>query len=296
MNFDSIPHPGLFFIEDINSLRNHKNKFVENLQNYINVVKDLNISHQTTEILENALIEELPWAQQYEKFLSQLELYFIQSQLFELIQKNGKCVLTSNLEPSDSIPELVFFDKEILKETKKLITFSKKKKNNYFISNENINYNFSYKGKRLNIKSIQPNKLYEKIESYESWFPRDRSEFENKFKVCIKMYMKKHRTKKIDTYAYAFSNEFKKSFLNSYNLFKNRIVERIGRRLSKTEKEAIKDPLLQEEDIAELGIRRMRVWEKPKSLRINFNYIDKNKNNILFKSFDTQHDKSLKKR
>ena len=48
MSFNSIQHPELFCIEDINSLRNPQNKFVENLQSYINVVTELDVSFKKT--------------------------------------------------------------------------------------------------------------------------------------------------------------------------------------------------------------------------------------------------------
>ena len=297
MNFDIIQHPELFCIENINSLRNPQNKFVENLQDYINVVTELDVSFKKTAFfLKEIFVEGLPWSEPHEKILSNQEFYFLRSQLTNIFDKYGKFEETSNLKTSDSIPELDFFNQELLKETKKLITFAKKNEKNYFFSNDDIEYKFFYKGEKLNIKSIRPNKLYEEIVSYESWLPRNKNDFDKKIRECIEISMKKSGKKRIDTYTYTFHRGFKKSFLNSNILYKNRIVDRIGRRLSKTEKEAIEDPLLEEEDIPGLGIRRMRVWEKPKSLRIHFNYIDKNKNNIFFKSFDTQHDKSLKKR
>ena len=291
MNFDIIQHPELFCIEDINSLRNPQNKFVENLQNYINVVTELDVSFKKTAFFLNEIFEGLPWSKPYEKILSDQDFYFLRSQLTNIFEKYGKFEETSNLKTSDSIPELDFFNQELLKETKRLITFAKKNEKNYFFSNDDIEYKFFYKGEKLNIKSIRPNKLYEEIVSYESWLPRNKNDFDKKIRECIEISMKKSGKKRIDTYSYDFHREFKNNFMKAQNSFKKQIIETIGDRMSKYEKEAVED--LGDEYISTTKKRRFRVSGQ---FRIMYNYIDKNKNKFLFESFDTDHDKGLKKK
>ena len=291
MNFDIIQHPELFCIEDINSLRNPQNKFVENLQNYINVVTELDVSFKKTAFFLNEIFEGLPWSKPYEKILSDQDYYFLRSQLTNIFEKYGKFEETSNLKTSDSIPELDFFNQELLKETKRLITFAKKNEKNYFFSNDDIEYKFFYKGEKLNIKSIRPNKLYEEIVSYESWLPRNKNDFDKKIRECIEISMKKSGKKRIDTYSYDFHREFKNNFMKAQNSFKKQIIETIGDRMSKYEKEAVED--LGDEYISTTKKRRFRVSGQ---FRIMYNYIDKNKNKFLFESFDTDHDKGLKKK
>ncbi|MED5578397.1 MAG: hypothetical protein VX794_00015 [Nitrospinota bacterium] len=291
MNLDSIPHPGFFFIEDLNSLRDPENNFVENLQNFLNVVQDLEVSFKYTELLQGELFTLIPWSHQYEKFLLKQDLVGLFGQLSHVFQKHGNPVQASNLEPSDSNPELDFFNPELLKETKKLITYFKNEKKMFFISNGNSNYSFSYKGRKLNIKSVRPNKLYEEIRSYKNWLPRNKSDFDKQMRECIKIYMKKRKIKIIDTYSYTFDKDFKKDFLNAPNNDKEKIIEKTGDRMSKNEKEARED--LMDEYISTTKMRRFRVSDK---FRIMYSYINKDKNNFLFKSFDTDHDKSLKKR
>ena len=291
MNFDIIQHPELFCIEDINSLRNPQNKFVENLQDYINVVTELDVSFKKTAFFLNEIFEGLPWSKPYEKILSDQDFYFLRSQLTNIFDKYGKFEETSNLKTSDSIPELDFFNQELLKETKKLITFAKKNEKNYFFSNDDIEYKFFYKGEKLNIKSIRPNKLYEEIVSYESWLPRNKNDFDKKIRECIEISMKKSGKKRIDTYSYDFHREFKNNFMKAQNRFKKQIIETIGDRMSKYEKEAAED--LGDEYISTTKKRRFRVSGQ---FRIMYDYLDKNKNKFLFESFDTDHDKGLKKK
>jgi len=291
MNFDIIQHPELFCIEDINSLRNPQNKFVENLQNYINVMTELDVSFKKTAFFLNEIFEGLPWSKPYEKILSDQDFYFLRSQLTNIFDKYGKFEETSNLKTSDSIPELDFFNQELLKETKKLITFAKKNEKNYFFSNDDIEYKFFYKGEKLNIKSIRPNKLYEEIVSYESWLPRNKNDFDKKIRECIEISMKKSGKKRIDTYSYDFHREFKNNFMKAQNRFKKQIIETIGDRMSKYEKEAAED--LGDEYISTTKKRRFRVSGQ---FRIMYDYLDKNKNKFLFESFDTDHDKGLKKK
>ena len=291
MNFDTIPHPELFFIEDVNLLRDPQNKFVENLQNYLSVVQDLKVNFRKTELLESSLFSKLPWSKLYEKYLSKQDLVNLSGQLYLIFKKYGETVSTSNLEPSDSIPELVFFDEDILRETKKLITFSKKNKKTFFISNGESNYNFSHKGREIKLKSLRPESLYQEIESFEDWFPKSRIDFKNDIKNCINIYMKKSGTKEIENRTYNFSREFIQDFIDAEKRFKNSIVETIGQRISIDEREAV--VTLGDEFINTTKLRRMRVSGQ---FRIMYNYIDNNKNNFLFISFDTQHDKSLKKR
>jgi len=291
MNFDIIQHPELFCIEDINSLRNPQNKFVENLQNYINVMTELDVSFKKTAFFLNEIFEGLPWSKPYEKILSDQDFYFLRSQLTNIFDKYGKFEETSNLKTSDSIPELDFFNQELLKETKKLITFAKKNEKNYFFSNDDIEYKFFYKGEKLNIKSIRPNKLYEEIVSYESWLPRNKNDFDKKIRECIEISMKKSGKKRIDTYSYDFHREFKNNFMKAQNSFKKQIIETIGDRMSKYEKEAAED--LGDEYISTTKKRRFRVSGQ---FRIMYDYLDKNKNKFLFESFDTDHDKGLKKK
>ena len=292
MNFDIIQHPELFCIENINSLRNPQNKFVENLQDYINVVTELDVSFKKTAFYLNEIfVKGLPWSEPHEKILPNQELYFLRSQLTNIFEKYGKFEETSNLKTSDSIPELDFFNQELLKETKKLITFAKKNEKNYFFSNDDIEYKFFYKGEELNIKSLPPNKLYEEIVSYESWLPRNKNDFDKKIRKCIEISMKKSGKKRIDKYSYDFHREFKNNFMKAQNSFKKQIIETIGDRISKYEKEAKED--LGDEYISTTKKRRFRVSGQ---FRIMYDYLDKNKNKFLFESFDTQHDKSLKKR
>ena len=291
MNFDIIQHPELFCIENINSLRNPQNKFVENLQDYINVVTELDVSFKKTAFFLNEIFEGLPWSKPYEKILSDQDFYFLRSQLTNIFDKYGKFEETSNLKTSDSIPELDFFNQELLKETKKLITFAKKNEKNYFFSNDDIEYKFFYKGEKLNIKSLRPNKLYEEIVSYESWLPRNKNDFDKKIRECIEISMKKSGKKRIDTYSYDFHREFKNNFMKAQNSFKKQIIETIGDRMSKYEKEAAED--LGDEYISTTKKRRFRVSGQ---FRIMYDYLDKNKNKFLFESFDTDHDKGLKKK
>ena len=291
MNFDIIQHPELFCIEDINSLRNPQNKFVENLQDYINVVTELDVSFKKTAFFLKEIFDGLPWSKPYEKILSDQDFYFLRSQLTNIFDKYGKFEETSNLKTSDSIPELDFFNQELLKETKKLITFAKKNEKNYFFSNDDIEYKFFYKGEKLNIKSLRPNKLYEEIVSYESWLPRNKNDFDKKIRECIEISMKKSGKKRIDTYSYDFHREFKNNFMKAQNSFKKQIIETIGDRMSKYEKEAAED--LGDEYISTTKKRRFRVSGQ---FRIMYDYLDKNKNKFLFESFDTDHDKGLKKK
>ena len=79
--------------------------------------------------------------------------------------------------------------------------------------------------------------------------------------------------------------------MKAQNSFKKQIIETIGDRMSKYEKEAAED--LGDEYISTTKKRRFRVSGQ---FRIMYDYLDKNKNKFLFESFDTDHDKGLKKK
>jgi len=297
MTLNSIAHPELFFVEDFNILRDPKNNFLENLNNYISTVQDLKICTLNNSILVQAIFEKSPWNQKFEKILGKQYLIGLSERLYTIFKKYGQSVETYNLDPCDSNPQLLFFDETLLKETKKLITSSKEKEDVFFVSNKNSNYNFSHKGKKLKVDCVQPNELYGKIDSFENWWPRSKSEFEINFKDCINIYMKKNAREQIQFYS--FSKQFKSNFLDTQKRFKNEIVKTIGNRISKTEREAALDRTLNDEYIKVVKKRRIRVTQKgPKSpngisSRIMYTY---NSKDILFDSFDTDHDKNLKSR
>ena len=107
--------------------------------------------------------------------------------------------------------------------------------------------------------------------------------------------MKKVAKKPKNTYA--FSGQFKSNFLHTQKRFKNEIVKTIGNRISKTEREARHDRTLNDEYITGVKKRRLRVTQSQgggTSTRIMYTYIDKL--DILFDSFDTDHDKNLSSR
>jgi len=297
MNLNSIAHPELFFIEDFNILLDPENNFLENLDDYLSAVQDLEISILNNSNLVQEIFEGLPWSKKFETILGKQKLISLSERLYFIFKKYGSTLETIGTEPCDSNPELNFFNEKILKDTKKLITSSKEKEDVFFVSNKNSNYKFSHKGKKLKVDCVQPNELYGKIDSFENWWPRSKSEFEINFKDCINIYMKKNAREQIQFYS--FSKQFKSNFLDTQKRFKNEIVKTIGNRISKTEREAALDRTLNDEYIKVVKKRRIRVTQKgPKSpngisSRIMYTY---NSKDILFDSFDTDHDKNLKSR
>ncbi len=293
MNLNSIAHPELFFIEDFNILLDPENNFLENLDDYLSAVQDLEISILNNSNLVQEIFEGLPWSKKFETILGKQKLISLSERLYFIFKKFGDTLDTIGTEPCDSNPELNFFNEKILKDTKKLITSSKEKEDVYFVSSSNSNYDFSHMGKKLKVDCVQPNEFYRKIDSYENWWPRSKNEFEINLKNCIQIYMKKNAKDSINTYA--FSGQFKSNFLDTQKRFKNEIVKTIGNRISKTQQKAALDRTLNDEYIQEVKKRRIRVTQSQgggTSTRIMYTYIDKL--DILFDSFDTDHDKSLK--
>ena len=250
MNLNSIAHPELFFIEDFNMLRDPENNFLENLDDYLSAVQDLEICILNNSNLVQEIFEGLPWRKKFETILGKQKLISLSERLYFIFKKYGSTLETLGIEPCDSNPELNFFNEKILKDTKQLITSSKEKEDVFFVSNNNSNYDFSYKGKKLNVDCVQSNEFYRKIDSYENWWPRSKYEFEINFKDCIHIYMKKDAKKPKNTYA--FSGQFKSNFLDTQKRFKNEIVKTIGNRISKTQQKAALDRTLNDEYIREV--------------------------------------------
>ncbi|MED5579729.1 MAG: hypothetical protein VX794_06810 [Nitrospinota bacterium] len=290
-----IVHPKYLFVENVDYFKDPNNKFIVGFQNFINIATEIKSKVLFSNELLGTFWRHPPWSDLEAAFSDPQIRESVMQQIFPFFSKHvdeEDIVDTSKLDPSDSDPNLSFFDEISIEETKRLITSTKKIEHSFFLSADKVNYKFSYNGKKLNIKSISSaNEIDDQVESFKELWPKSKSEFENDMTNCINIYMKKNGIKERRTFTDNYSNGFKNDFLKAGNSFKDRIIEKISLRLSKDEKEAAEE--LGDEYIGQVKQRRFRVSDQ---YRIMYNYIDKNKNNFLFESFDTDHDKSLKKR
>ncbi len=251
LEITGIIHPENFFSTKKDLQKDSGIKYVSNLQDLIDVVKDINhydkikpLKILWSEKLENMLWKEEPWNNPYVNFRKNTNQYFIQ-QFHIFFKKNAERIDTSSYESCDSKPPINFHMKEALEETRKLISSCIKRDSAVFVIKKDENNVFSYQNKKLDVRSVNsPSKLYEQIKTYKNWWPQNRNE-PSKLEICIAFYEKKTGEKFISTPN--FSRTFMTDFLNSNQ--KDEIIERIGLRLTLNTNDASRNRKLKEHEV-----------------------------------------------
>ena len=287
-----VVHPANLFVEHVNLLKDPDNEFVKSFQNFMNITIETKSEVLFTNYLSVAFWTHPPGSDLNSGSLDAQTKSSLRNQIYPFftryINENND---TSKLDPSDSDPNLTFFDEKSIEETKKLITSTEKYQSSFFLSTDEENYKFSLNGEKLKIKSItSANELYEQVDSFEKWWPRSKKDIQ-KFEDCLNVYWKKNGVKPI--YKYKFSENFLADFLKTKN-FKDEIIDKVGLKLSISLQNASKYPL-KDEDIGKGKERRFRVTQKPTQTRIHYFY---DNNEIIFERFYDvgQHDVGLRKK
>ena len=193
MNTFSVIHPENLFVEYVDSLKDPNNKFIICFQNIINIATEFKSKVLFSNNLVGAFWSHPPWSDINSDILDVQIRRSLQSQIYPFFTKYlNNHTDTTNLDPCESNPDLVFFDEDTLEETKKIITSTKKYLGSIFISNSNQKYHFIHSGENLNIKSVSSlNDLFDQIESFVKWWPQSKKEI-LKFDDCLNVYWKKN--------------------------------------------------------------------------------------------------------
>ena len=161
-----VVHPENLFVEHDN-FKDPDNEFVKSFQNFMNITIETKSEVLFTNYLSGAFWSHPPWSDLHsDDILDAQTRRSLQTQILPFysryINDNND---TSKLDPSDSDPNLSFFDEISIEETKRLITSTKKIEHSFFLSADKVNYKFSYNGKKLNIKSISSaNEIDDQVE------------------------------------------------------------------------------------------------------------------------------------
>ena len=271
MSTCTVVHPENLFVENENSVKDTDNNFVKSFQNIMNVITEIKSQVLFSNYLSVAFWSHPPWSVLNSKKLDKQMRISLTNQIYtfygKYINENND---TSKLDPSDSDPDLIFFDENSIEETRRLITSTEKYQSSFFLKTDKENYEFSHNGKKLKIRSIKSaNEIYEQVESFEKWWPKSKNDIQN-FKDCLNIYNKKNSVETI--YEYNFSRQFLVDFIGSEKKFRDPIIEKIGLRLSMSRQKASKDPTLQDEEIKQRKEGRFRVTPRPSSTRIHYSF------------------------
>ena len=199
-----IVHPKYLFVENVDYFKDPNNKFIFGFQNFINIATEIKSKVLFSNELLGTVWHHPPWSDPEAAFSDPQIRESVMQQIFPFFSKHvdeEDIVDTSKLDPSDSDPNLSFFDEISIEETKRLITSTKGIKHSFFLSTDKVNYKFFYNGKKLNIKSISStNEIYKQVDSFEELWPKSRIEFGKDLHNCVEIYMNKTGKKKGKSY------------------------------------------------------------------------------------------------
>ena len=136
----SVVHPENLFVEHVNLLNN---EFVKSFQNFMNITIETKSEILFTNYLSVAFWSHPPWSDPNSTLLDPQTNNSLRNQIYlffsRYIKGNND---TSKLDPSDSDPNLTFFDENSIEETKRLITLTENYPSSFFLSVEKKKFCF----------------------------------------------------------------------------------------------------------------------------------------------------------
>jgi len=243
----TILHPGYLFVKKEDLQTSSVKRFVENLLRVKKVIEDVDEAKVIfSKNLWLKISTDAPWSKIHENNFPKQYTMSIQAIIFPFLTSSDNVTMISEenisrVGPCNSIPELTFFMANILDETKRIISFSAETGRSVFIKNNEKDYNFFYKDKKLDVKLLNsPETLYQHV-NYKNLWPKKSNEI-NKFHHCLKVYRLRHNKEFL--YEPIVTTKFLNSFIKEERLNKKTaIIDRIGMRLTMTQSEAEKTPL-----------------------------------------------------
>ena len=120
-----VVHPENLFVEHVNILKDPDNDFVKSFQNFMNITIETKSEVLFSNYLSGAFWTHPPWSVLHSNIFDAQTRRSLQTQIYPFysryINENND---TSKLDPSDSDPNLTFFDENSIEETKRLITLT----------------------------------------------------------------------------------------------------------------------------------------------------------------------------
>jgi len=279
----TILHPEYLFLKKEDLQTDLVKRFVDNLLRVKKVIEDVDEAKVVfSKNLWLKISTDAPWSKIHENNFPKQYTISINAIIFPFLTNNDNVTTISDEEisellPCNSNPELTFFENQILDETKKIISYVKAKSGNFFLINQKGAYQFFYEGEKLDVNIINsPEELYEKV-SYEELWPKNKND-SNGFEKCLKFYRKIKGKKAIASYC------VKRKFLSDIldETKKNKIIDRLGGRLSMTLTEA--ESILGDHEVSNPNTRRKeRRFHVDRGSTVH--YIYNKKNEISFERF-----------
>ena len=129
-----IVHPRNLFVKNKAALQDTNYKFIIGFQDVMKISEETKSKILFSNDLLDAFYSNLPWSRLESVFSDPQIIVSLRRQMLPYFSKHiDTDTDTSKLDPSDSDPDLIFFDENSIEETKRLITSTKEIKHSFFL-------------------------------------------------------------------------------------------------------------------------------------------------------------------